>query len=106
MFCFRARFRENRTIFNTPNPRLANASLLKEVVTSKGAQGAGSRRSSLTATHKNGGGGGGGVGSSRQPSLASIPRSIDASGINYAHGETSLQCSLHCRERTDDPLVL
>jgi hypothetical protein len=76
-FC-RARFRENRTIFNTPNPRLANASLLKEVVTSKGQQGGGSRRSSLTATHKNGGGG---VGSSRQPSLASIPRSIDASGI-------------------------
>lgn len=61
----RARWRENRTIFNTPNPRLANASLLKEV-TSK--QQPGSRRGSLT---KNG---------SRQPSLASIPRALDASG--------------------------
>lgn len=29
MLVYRARFRENRTIFNTPNPRLMNASLLK-----------------------------------------------------------------------------
>lgn len=65
----RARWRENRTIFNTPNPRLANASLLKEVTTKQQQQQQpGSRRGSLT---KNG---------SRQPSLASIPRSLDASG--------------------------
>lgn len=32
MCCFlsRARFQENRSIFNTPNPRLMNVSLLKE----------------------------------------------------------------------------
>ena len=29
-FSFRAQFTENRTIFNTPNPRLMNVSLLKE----------------------------------------------------------------------------
>ena len=65
LYATRARWRENRTIFNTPNPRLANASLLKEVTTK---QQPGSRRDSLT---KNG---------SRQPSLASIPRALDASG--------------------------
>ncbi len=27
---FRAQFRENRTIFNTPNPRLMNVSLMKD----------------------------------------------------------------------------
>ena len=29
-FCFRAQFRENRSIFNTPNPRLMNVSLMKD----------------------------------------------------------------------------
>lgn len=29
-FVIRARWRENRTIFNTPNPRLMNVSLLRE----------------------------------------------------------------------------
>lgn len=29
-FVYRARWRENRTIFNTPNPRLMNVSLLRE----------------------------------------------------------------------------
>jgi len=64
----RARWRENRTIFNTANPRLANASLLKEVTTKQQQQATGSRRSSLT---KNG---------SKQSSLVSIPHHLDASG--------------------------
>lgn len=67
---FRARWRENRTIFNTPNPRLANASLLKEVTKQSVGQPPGSRRGSLTM--RNGG----------SSSLASIPRSLnnDVSG--------------------------
>ena len=63
----RARWRENRTIFNTPNPRLANASLLKEVTINNANKTIpGSRRGSL----RNG---------SRQASLASIPHT-DHSG--------------------------
>jgi len=30
MYLFRAQFRDNRTIFNTPNPRLMNVSLMKD----------------------------------------------------------------------------
>lgn len=43
---FRARFQENRTIFNTPNPRLMNVSLLKGSKTLlRGGSGPGGQRS-------------------------------------------------------------
>lgn len=58
----KARWRENRTIFNTPNPRLANASLLKEVTVTKPS----SRRGSLRR-------------GSHQESLGSIPRALNDS---------------------------
>jgi len=58
----KARWRENRTIFNTPNPRLANASLLKEATITKPS----SRRGSL---RKEG----------HQESLGSIPRALNDS---------------------------
>ncbi|XP_057375249.1 uncharacterized protein LOC130696185 [Daphnia carinata] len=65
----KARWRENRTIFNTPNPRLANASLLKEVTSKQ--QVTGSRRSSLAKS------------GSRQSSLISIPHAhLDAPGTS------------------------
>ncbi|XP_046451607.1 uncharacterized protein LOC124199727 [Daphnia pulex] len=76
----KARWRENRTIFNTPNPRLANASLLKEVTT-KQATG-GSRRSSLTKS------------GSRQSSLVSIPHHLDAPGSMGQHSGASRRPSL------------
>lgn len=54
----KARWRENRTIFNTPNPRLMNVSLLRET-----KPGTGERRGSRGSTNKP---------PSRQPSLASL----------------------------------
>nr|CAI5850724.1 unnamed protein product [Callosobruchus analis] len=58
----KARWRENRTIFNTPNPRLMNASLLKE----KHHERRGSKVSR---------------GPSRQPSMASLrPHSPNSQG--------------------------
>ncbi|KAG8231615.1 hypothetical protein J437_LFUL010293 [Ladona fulva] len=55
----KARWRENRTIFNTPNPRLMNVSLLKD---SKLLHGAGERRTSRGSIRA----------PSRQPSMASL----------------------------------
>ena len=88
----RARWRENRTIFNTPNPRLANASLLnKEALIGKasGHQPGGSRRGSV---NRNGGG------ASRQESLASIPRSLN----DAAAGNESIDSS-RSRSRLTNP---
>ena len=55
---FRARWRENRTIFNTPNPRLMNVSLLRESKLLHGQERRGSRMSVRVP--------------SRQPSMASL----------------------------------
>ncbi|XP_046392394.1 uncharacterized protein LOC124160558 isoform X2 [Ischnura elegans] len=63
----KARWRENRTIFNTPNPRLMNVSLLRD---SKLLHGAGERRASRGSIRA----------PSRQPSMASLrPQSPAAS---------------------------
>ncbi|CAG2055849.1 unnamed protein product [Timema podura] len=56
---FRARWSENRSIFNTPNPRLMNVSLLRD---SKLLHGNEQRRGSRTSVR----------GPSRQPSMASL----------------------------------
>ncbi|XP_044761692.1 uncharacterized protein LOC123318972 isoform X1 [Coccinella septempunctata] len=62
----RARWRENRTIFNTPNPRLMNVSLLRENKLLHGE-----RRGSKTSMR----------GPSRQPSMASLrPHSPNSQG--------------------------
>ncbi|XP_055678859.1 uncharacterized protein LOC129787346 isoform X2 [Lutzomyia longipalpis] len=62
----RARWRENRTIFNTPNPRLMNVSLLRENKLLHGQERRGSRMSVRVP--------------SRQPSMASLrPHSPNAS---------------------------
>ncbi|KAJ4432394.1 hypothetical protein ANN_21013, partial [Periplaneta americana] len=62
----KARWRENRTIFNTPNPRLMNVSLLRDSKLLHGPERRGSRASVR--------------GPSRQPSMASLrptsPQSI------------------------------
>uniref|UniRef100_A0A1B0D846 Uncharacterized protein n=1 Tax=Phlebotomus papatasi TaxID=29031 RepID=A0A1B0D846_PHLPP len=61
-----ARWRENRTIFNTPNPRLMNVSLLRENKLLHGQERRGSRMSVRVP--------------SRQPSMASLrPHSPNAS---------------------------
>lgn len=62
----RARWRENRTIFNTPNPRLMNVSLLRDNKMLHGGERRGSRMSVRIP--------------SRQPSMASLrPHSPNAS---------------------------
>nr|XP_029732780.1 uncharacterized protein LOC115268759 [Aedes albopictus] len=62
----RARWRENRTIFNTPNPRLMNVSLLRDNKLLHGQERRGSRMSVRLP--------------SRQPSMASLrPHSPNAS---------------------------
>jgi hypothetical protein len=67
MWKIRARWRENRTIFNTPNPRLMNVSLLRESKLLHGAERRGSRASVR--------------GPSRQPSIASLrPQSPQSAG--------------------------
>lgn len=64
-FC-RARWHENRTIFNTPNPRLMNVSLLRDNKLLHGGERRGSRMSVRVP--------------SRQPSMASLrPHSPNAS---------------------------
>uniref|UniRef100_A0A182PQA0 Uncharacterized protein n=1 Tax=Anopheles epiroticus TaxID=199890 RepID=A0A182PQA0_9DIPT len=63
---FMARWRENRTIFNTPNPRLMNVSLLRDNKLLHGQERRGSRMSVRLP--------------SRQPSMASLrPHSPNAS---------------------------
>lgn len=57
-FYFSARWRENRTIFNTPNPRLMNVSLLRDNKLLHGQERRGSRMSVRLP--------------SRQPSMASL----------------------------------
>ncbi|XP_058839993.1 uncharacterized protein LOC131695481 [Topomyia yanbarensis] len=62
----KARWRDNRTIFNTPNPRLMNVSLLRENKLLHGQERRGSRMSVRMP--------------SRQPSMASLrPHSPNAS---------------------------
>uniref|UniRef100_A0A182UF94 Uncharacterized protein n=1 Tax=Anopheles melas TaxID=34690 RepID=A0A182UF94_9DIPT len=62
----KARWRENRTIFNTPNPRLMNVSLLRDNKLLHGQERRGSRMSVRLP--------------SRQPSMASLrPHSPNAS---------------------------
>ncbi|XP_050540474.1 uncharacterized protein LOC126905104 [Daktulosphaira vitifoliae] len=58
----KARWRENRTIFNTPNPRLMNVSLLRDNKPPPGASGERRGSKSSTKTHS----------PSRQPSMASL----------------------------------
>ncbi|KAL4120875.1 hypothetical protein QTP88_013488 [Uroleucon formosanum] len=58
----KARWRENRTIFNTPNPRLMNVSLLRDNKPPPGAAGERRGSKSSTKTHS----------PSRQPSMASL----------------------------------
>lgn len=58
MLISRARWRENRTIFNTPNPRLMNVSLLRDSKLLHGQERRGSRASVRAP--------------SRQPSVASL----------------------------------
>ncbi|XP_039289690.1 uncharacterized protein LOC111047608 isoform X3 [Nilaparvata lugens] len=61
----KARWRENRTIFNTPNPRLMNVSLLRDTKQAAGHERRGSRGSNRAP--------------SRQPSMASLrPQSPSA----------------------------
>ncbi|KAL1397182.1 hypothetical protein pipiens_009951 [Culex pipiens pipiens] len=63
---WRARWRDNRTIFNTPNPRLMNVSLLRDNKLLHGQERRGSRMSVRLP--------------SRQPSMASLrPHSPNAS---------------------------
>lgn len=63
---FRARWRETRTIFNTPNPRLMNVSLLRDNKLLHGGERRGSRISVRVP--------------SRQPSMSSLrPHSPNAS---------------------------
>jgi len=90
----KARWRENRTIFNTPNPRLANASLLKEVTVTK----PNSRRGSLRKE-------------SQQESLGSIPRGLSNSaapgGLSVPVNGASRRSSvgrLQPAEEKEDPL--
>ncbi|EAT35436.1 AAEL012396-PA [Aedes aegypti] len=65
-YCNEARWRENRTIFNTPNPRLMNVSLLRDNKLLHGQERRGSRMSVRLP--------------SRQPSMASLrPHSPNAS---------------------------
>ena len=67
MCWIRARWRENRTIFNTPNPRLMNVSLLRDSKLLHGPERRGSRASVR--------------GPSRQPSIASLrPQSPQSLG--------------------------
>lgn len=58
LICYRARWHENRTIFNTPNPRLMNVSLLRDNKLLHGQDRRGSRMSVRAP--------------SRQPSMASL----------------------------------
>lgn len=76
----RARWRENRTIFNTPNPRLMNVSLLRESKLLHGQERRGSRMSVRAP--------------SRQPSMASLrPHSP-----NPSLGKTgSYSCTLNAQ---------
>lgn len=68
---YRARWRENRTIFNTPNPRLMNVSLLRENKLLHQE-----RRGSRTSAR----------GPSRQPSMASL----------RAHSPNSQGIEIYC----------
>ncbi|XP_068081892.1 uncharacterized protein jus [Anabrus simplex] len=74
----KARWRENRTIFNTPNPRLMNVSLLRD---SKLLHSAGERRGSRASMRA----------PSRQPSMASLrPQSPSQSvGSRRSRGSSS-----------------
>uniref|UniRef100_A0AAG5CP28 EB domain-containing protein n=1 Tax=Anopheles atroparvus TaxID=41427 RepID=A0AAG5CP28_ANOAO len=70
----KARWRENRTIFNTPNPRLMNVSLLRDNKLLHGQERRGSRMSVRLP--------------SRQPSMASLrPHSPNASIETQSYGK-------------------
>ncbi|XP_037807553.1 uncharacterized protein LOC119600976 isoform X4 [Lucilia sericata] len=78
-----ARWRENRTIFNTPNPRLMNVSLLRESKLLHGQERRGSRMSVRAP--------------SRQPSMASLrPHSPNPSlgSRSNSHGSNASATSL------------
>lgn len=69
LFYFRARWRENRSIFNTPNPRLMNVSLLHNNKLLHGQERRGSRMSVRVP--------------SRQPSMASLRPHSPSQGKQY-----------------------
>ncbi|PNF18159.1 hypothetical protein B7P43_G01812 [Cryptotermes secundus] len=75
----KARWRENRTIFNTPNPRLMNVSLLRDSKLLHGPERRGSRASVR--------------GPSRQPSIASLrpqsPQSLGSRRGSHASSNAS-----------------
>lgn len=73
---FRARWHENRTIFNTPNPRLMNVSLLRDNKLLHGQERRGSRMSVRMP--------------SRQPSMASLR----AHSPNPSLGKQGLYCAI------------
>lgn len=73
---FRARWNENRTIFNTPNPRLMNVSLLRDNKLLHGQERRGSRMSVRMP--------------SRQPSMASLR----AHSPNPSLGKQGLYCAI------------
>lgn len=75
-FFFRARWHENRTIFNTPNPRLMNVSLLRDNKLLHGQERRGSRMSVRMP--------------SRQPSMASLR----AHSPNPSLGKQGLYCTI------------
>jgi len=94
MWKIRARWRENRTIFNTPNPRLMNVSLLRDSKLLHGAERRGSRASVR--------------GPSRQPSIASLgpqsPQSVGKKRIlmviwkfHNLHGNLSFLVTTRCK---------
>ncbi|KQS52093.1 uncharacterized protein Dere_GG12031, isoform B [Drosophila erecta] len=79
----RARWRENRTIFNTPNPRLMNVSLLRDSKLLHGQERRGSRMSVRAP--------------SRQPSMASLrPHSPNPSlgSHSESHGSNASAASV------------
>ncbi|XP_071444341.1 uncharacterized protein jus isoform X2 [Hetaerina americana] len=91
----KARWRENRTIFNTPNPRLMNVSLLRD---SKLLHGAGERRASRGSIRA----------PSRQPSMASLrPQSPAASlaGKEVDLEEVARQATVQQPHLSHQPLL-
>ncbi|XP_063218208.1 uncharacterized protein LOC134528486 [Bacillus rossius redtenbacheri] len=87
----KARWRENRTIFNTPNPRLMNVSLLRDSKLLHSDQRRGSR-SSVRAP-------------SRQPSMASLrPHSPTASQGSRRGSKTSSNASATSTRSPKSPL--
>ncbi|KAJ1528081.1 hypothetical protein ONE63_007998 [Megalurothrips usitatus] len=86
-----ARWRDNRTIFNTPNPRLMNASLLKQDKHKE------ERRGSKGSVR----------GPSRQPSMASLrPHSPGANGSRHGSRPESAGSSNQSTKSLKSPTML